>query len=264
MQSLREQVKSQLTEDQRRRVRLAINAVKSVYVMPLRAFRRSGIEQRLPALPGGRGWRTLIPPALHSSIQAGTIGYRYRDVPMLKHPMEMALYTRLIWEVRPLTILEIGSQSGGAAVWMADVLKTFGIDGRVISIDLRPPAPIYAPSNVTFLRGDANDLSPTLTPELIATLPHPWLVIEDASHQYAATLAVLRFFDPMLRSGEYIVVEDGNITEMGEDADHEGGPARSITEFLQDHGDAYEIDAVYCDQYGRNVTGNPNGYLRKK
>ena len=68
MQSLREQVKSQLTEDQRKRVRLAINAVKSVYTAPLRAFRRSGIEQRLPALPDGRGWRTQIPPALHSSI----------------------------------------------------------------------------------------------------------------------------------------------------------------------------------------------------
>jgi hypothetical protein len=49
----------------------------------------------------------------------------------------------------------------------------------------------------------------------------------------------------------------------GEDADGEGGPARSITEFLQQRGDAYEIDAAYCDQYGRNVTGNPNGYLRK-
>jgi hypothetical protein len=91
MQSLCEQVKSQLTEDQRKRVRLAINAVKSFYIAPLRAFRRSGVEQRLPALPGGRGWRTPIPPALHSSIQVGTIGYRYRDVPMLKHPMEMAL-----------------------------------------------------------------------------------------------------------------------------------------------------------------------------
>jgi cephalosporin hydroxylase len=68
----------------------------------------------------------------------------------------------------------------------------------------------------------------------------------------------------MLQSGEYIVVEDGNITEMGEDVDHDGGPARSIAEFLQERGGAYEIDARYCDQYGRNVTGNPNGYLRKK
>ena len=127
---------------------------------------------------------------------------------------------------------------------MADILKTFGIDGRVISIDLRPPTPIYAPSNVAFLRGDANDLSPTLTPELIATLPHPWLVIEDAIRCGDACGAAFFRSDAAFRRD--IVVEDGNITEMGEDADHEGGPARSITEFLQARGDAYEIDATYC------------------
>jgi cephalosporin hydroxylase len=42
----------------------------------------------------------------------------------------------------------------------------------------------------------------------------------------------------------------------------DGGPAKSIAEFLSRHGD-FEIDARYCDQYGRNVTGNPTGYLRK-
>jgi cephalosporin hydroxylase len=33
---------------------------------------------------------------------------------------------------------------------------------------------------------------------------------------------------------------------------------------LRDRGGSYEIDARYCDQYGQNVTGNLNGYLRKK
>ena len=53
----------------------------------------------------------------------------------------------------------------------------------------------------------------------------------------------------------YIVVEDGNITEMRQDADHESGPARSVTEFLQGRDDADQIDAAYCDRYGRHVTG---------
>jgi cephalosporin hydroxylase len=88
-------------------------------------------------------------------------------------------------------------------------------------------------------------------------------VIEDASHHYAATLAVLRFFDPLLRSGEYIVVEDANILQTGQDLDRDGGPARAISEFLRDRADSYEIDSRYCDQYGSNVTGNPNGYLRR-
>jgi cephalosporin hydroxylase len=145
-----------------------------------------------------------------------------------------------------------------------DTLKTFGIEGKVISIDITPPKPVYQPSNVKFLQGNQNDLSKTLTPSLTEVLPRPWLVIEDASHHYKPTLAVLRFFDPLLRSGEYIVIEDANMTEMGTDAGHDGGPARAICEFLGGHGADYLIDDRYCDLYGFNVTENPNGYLRRK
>jgi cephalosporin hydroxylase len=74
----------------------------------------------------------------------------------------------------------------------------------------------------------------------------------------------MRFFDPLLQPGEYLVIEDADILLTGQDREREGGPARAVAEFLRDRGDAYEIDARYCDQYGRNVTGNLNGYLRKK
>ncbi len=88
-------MKSRLSPDRRKQVRRAINAVKSVYEVPARAWRRSRIKNYAP-LPQGRTWRSAIPPALHWQIQDGTIGYRYRDVPMLKHPVEIALYMRLI------------------------------------------------------------------------------------------------------------------------------------------------------------------------
>jgi cephalosporin hydroxylase len=264
MSSLREHVKSRLTQEQNQRVRHTINAAKYLIKLPYRAFRRAGIKRRLLPLPNGRGWRTAIPPALHVSVIQGVISYRYRDIVMQKHPVEVALYMRLIWETKPRTIIEIGSQAGGSAVWLRDMLNQFEIDGRVISIDLRPPSPPYRPPNVSFMHGDANDLGLTLTADLLNALPRPWLVIEDASHHYAATLAVLRFFDPLLRQGEYIVVEDATVTEMGIDAHFEGGPARAIAEFLRDRRQDYEIDTRYCDHYGRNVTGNPNGYLRRR
>jgi cephalosporin hydroxylase len=101
-----------------------IQALKDAVKMPYRALRRAGIERRLAPLPYGRSWRTEIPPALHI--------YRYRDITMQKHPVEIALYLRLIWEVKPRTIIEVGSLSGGSAVWMADTLNSFGIDGKVI------------------------------------------------------------------------------------------------------------------------------------
>jgi cephalosporin hydroxylase len=260
MDTLRETVKSRLAPEHIERVRRVMRGVRSIYMAPWRVYWRSQIKD-YAALPDGRHWRTAVPSALHFSLQDGTINYRYRDIPMLKHPVEIALYMRLIWETRPGTIIEIGSQSGGAAVWMADMVNLFGIDGRVVSIDLRTPTPKYMPSNVRFLQGDANDIGATLTADLLASFPRPWLVIEDSAHTFVATLAVLEFFANRLNSGEYIVIEDSNASEMG--AADDGGPAKSIAAFLSRRDD-FEIDARYCDQYGLNVTGNPNGYLRKK
>ena len=86
-------------------------------------------------------------------------------------------------------------------------------------------------------------------------------MIEDASHHYDATLATLRFFGPKMRHDEYIVVEDGIVSDMGDDKARAGGPLRAVSRYLMETSGRFEIDSSYCDRYGHNVTGNPNGYL---
>ena len=74
---------------------------------------------------------------------------------------------------------------------------------------------------------------------------------------------MLKFFDPHMRSDGYLVVEDGNLSDMGDHEQRDGGPARAVSQFLMEAGGRYAIDESYCDLYGHNVTSNPNGYLRK-
>jgi cephalosporin hydroxylase len=93
-------------------------------------------------------------------------------------------------------------------------------------------------------------------------LPHPWLVIEDSDHSFAGLTKSLEFFHHYLHVGDYIVVEDGFISLIGEDRRQKGGPARAITHFLRQH-DEYQIDDSYCDFFGYNATANPNGYIRR-
>jgi cephalosporin hydroxylase len=259
---MRELIKSFLNNEQKRKVRTAINSMTWIYRKPLGLYRRRGLENRVPYRPGGRRWSSAIPFDLHISIQQGTIDYVYRDVPMLKHPIEMALYSSLVWKLKPRTIIEIGSKYGGSALWFADLMKTYGIDGRVVSLDIEVPTPPYRRDDIIFMYGDANKLGETVSPEFLASLPRPFLIVEDASHHYRASLATLRFFKPFMRKGEYIVVEDGNVSDMGDDGQREGGPGRAISEFLMESKDRFEIDTGYCDHFGHNVTGNPNGYLR--
>src|SRR5262249_40350717 len=138
--NIREEIKKRLTFEQRRRIIRKWVGLRATFA-PGRVRARN-----LPKLPNGRKWRTDLSTALLWSFQGGTLTYQYRNIPMLKHPVEIALYMRLIWETKPGTIIEIGTHSGGAAVWMSDLLTMFGIDGRIVSIDLEPPAPPYHPA----------------------------------------------------------------------------------------------------------------------
>ena len=54
----------------------------------------------------------------------------------------------------------------------------------------------------------------------------------------------MQFFDPLLRSGEYLVIEDADILFTGQDRERDGGPARAIAEFLRDRGDTKSTRAI--------------------
>ena len=199
-----------------------------------------------------------LPYELLMKIQQGTMAYRYRGVPLLKNPFDLALYPLLLAQQQPATLIEIGSYGGGSALWFADQRPGM----RVLSIDLEPPVDV-AHENVTFLRGDACDLGRVLTDEVMSAVARPLLVIEDSSHVAGTTAAVLTFFDRWLRPGEYIVVEDGILTAMSVAETYDGGPLRAIHEFLARTNGKYEIDRSFCDYFGRNVTWNVDGYLRR-
>ena len=205
---------------------------------------------------------SLLPKALLKTIQYGTLAYTYKGVPTLKDPFDWALYPLLLWETKPGTIVEIGSNRGGSALWMADLVRSFALSCHIHSIDITRVTDIQA-DGVTFHGGDARNLSAVLGVDFMRGLARPLLVIEDADHHATTTLAVLRFFDPWLRPGEYIVIEDGILTDMRKAKAHGGGPRRAIEEFLAERGGDYVVDTRYCDWFGRNLTWNVNGFLRR-
>jgi len=69
-----------------------------------------------PASAESRSWSSALAPADLSSIQAASLKYTYRDIPLVKNPFDFALYHLLLWRLKPGTIIEVGSFSGGSAV----------------------------------------------------------------------------------------------------------------------------------------------------
>jgi cephalosporin hydroxylase len=214
----------------------------------------------------GRPFASVLKPPVLDDIQWGALNMTYRGVPMLKDPFDLALYTLLIGRLRPRTVIEIGTAYGGSALWFADMLGAHGIAGsRVVSIDIDPRAEV-TDDRVEFVRGDAGSLDDVLDQRTMAGLARPLLAIDDGSHMFEDCLAALDFFHRHLRPDDYVVVEDGILSQYSHPKYKQfaDGPNRAVSAFLAAHPAEYEIDTSLCDWFGYNVTSNPNGWLRRR
>lgn len=221
-------------------------------------------KQVIPALnPEQRSYGSSLDKQTLHNIQNATHNYTYRGVPMIKNPFDYALYPLLIWDVKPKTIIEIGSKNGGSALWFGDLMNNFGIEGHIYSLDIVKVDDV-SHERVTFMEANGRDLGSTISKEWLESLPRPLLVIEDADHSYETSIEVLNFFHSHVRGEEYIVIEDGIISDLTNDQNCNSGPHRALKEFLAKHPGEYDIDQKYADYFGYNYTWCSNGFLRKK
>lgn len=232
----------------------------------LKGALNSAMERPVIEAPkqGLRPFGSAIPQTTLLRIQQSAHHYSYKGVQMVKDPFDLALYPLLIWNLRPGSIIEIGSKAGGSGLWLGDMLENFGFDAHVYSLDVVPVRNL-SHARVSYLEGNGRKLEETLTPDFLSRCRRPWLVIEDADHVYETTIAVLNFFHPILNQGEYIVVEDGIISDLYPHSfpDYSSGPHRALKEFLGVHSAEYVIDPEYCDFFGYNATWSSNGFLKK-
>lgn len=209
-----------------------------------------------------RSFQTAFPPPLLETYQKGVMAYTYRGVRCLKSPVDMALYMKLLWDLKPKLVLEIGSHSGGSALLLADLLSSFGLQTPVISIDLEIPKGVQD-DRIRFLQGNIEHLEDVMAEHDLASYPHPWFVTEDSAHSYSGCMTAMRVFRDHMEPGDILAIEDGILDELGLSARYDGGPNRAIEDFLSAHPDQFRVMTELCDMFGTNLTYNPNGYLCK-
>jgi cephalosporin hydroxylase len=171
---------------------------------------------------------------------------RWKGYMLFKTVYDLVIYQLILAELRPGTIIEIGSGDGGSAIWFADQARILGIETRVVSMDNRPPAIEYP--SVRFLAGDCNQIGSAFTEGQLAQMVHPWLVVEDA---HVNLLGVLEFFDNHLQSGDYFVVEDSPIKE------------NDIGKFMLTRSALYPVDTRFTDFFGQNATCSVDSIFKR-
>jgi cephalosporin hydroxylase len=191
------------------------------------------------------------------SVYQGHHKITYRGIPALKCPFDYVIYQMIIMKLQPDVIIEIGTNRGGSALYLADLMNIIN-HGVVHTIDIKYPSEIVLehPRIRAFNDGwQGYDISEIKNFSKI-------MVIDDASHIYEDTLAAIIKFAPLVSKDSYLIVEDGIISELGFSEEYHGGPLKAINEFLEIHKD-FIIDNQWCNMFGKNATFNVNGYLKK-
>lgn len=204
--------------------------------------------------PSARGWMSVMHPKIFHkrTTTAGALALTYKGLITIKTPFDLALYTRLIWELQPSTILELGSYQGGSGLWFADHMSMLSENpGEVHSFDLHTKCIHESAKHplLTFHQVDLADIA-TFDEELLTKLPHPWLVIDDAHVQIFSIFSYLNRF---LVSGDYYVIEDDPMRADKEIIDG--------LQLVEQSG--FLVDTYYTDGFGDNLTCAPNAWLRK-
>jgi cephalosporin hydroxylase len=182
--------------------------------------------------------------------QNNRAGVKWRGIRVLKDPYTLSLYMSLLWELKPRSIVEIGSFEGGSALWMADMTKAMGLRTRVISYDIRPPTVASANPRLAFRKLDVMNITGELSLMSIRKLARPLLVIEDV---HKNLYEVLNHLSRGLEIGDYLIVED-----TCADQKH-----REFERFMNEHLDALFVDTNYTDNFGYNATWNWNSFLKR-
>ena len=220
--------------------------------------------------------RTDVPLQTRINISLGKHIPTYRGFDICKCPIDYVLYRQLFEIVKPKTVIELGTLSGGMAIWIADTLDLLGVKANIYSMDIDPSnrselVNKLKPENVTFLQGDSHKIEETLTDEFMKSLPHPWVFSEDA---HANLDGVLEHFHRYMLEGDYMVVEDTGpdlVLQVDLQKADEGGGYSPVgpkqlhcfRRFLEDHEEYYAVDSFLTDMYGYNCSWHWHGFVRR-
>jgi cephalosporin hydroxylase len=192
-------------------------------------------------------------------MQQSIMGHTtYFGVPAYKNPLDAWIYQEMVVAHKPDVIVEIGNRFGGGTLYLAHLCDLIG-HGQVIGIDVRHQdiaTVVRQHPRITLLEGDAvlrfSDV------RKLCELAQRTIIIEDSSHTFENTLAVLRTYSALLDVGDHFIVED-TICHHGLEVGPNPGPYEAVATFLRE-------DARYIADRSRErflVTWNPKGFLTR-
>jgi len=136
--------------------------------------------------------------------------------PIIQLPEDMIRTQEVIYKIKPNKIIETGVAHGGSLIYYASLMKAFGIEGKVIGVDIeiRPhnKKAIAEHELSYYLHLIEGDSASTATLDKVKALVNPddrVLVILDSNHSKDHVTKELEAYNSLVTPGSYIVATDG-------------------------------------------------------
>ena len=196
----------------------------------------------------------------------------YAGVVMSKFPEDLRVYEHLLWLDAPDTVIELGTNWGGSALWFRDRLAALRAYGRiareptVITVDVAQAGPRQTmeacanASGISLVEGDLGD--PEVVEMVASLVGQRCLVVEDSAHTYETTRAALEGYARFVPAGGFMVVEDGCVDdEELRLPDWPRGVRPALDEWLASPAGADFTVRRDLELYG--TTCHPSGFLQR-
>ncbi|MCB1844117.1 MAG: hypothetical protein KDI09_14230 [Halioglobus sp.] len=190
---------------------------------------------------------------------------RFLGVVTNKSVSDLWNYQEILAELRPSLVVEFGTRFGGSALYFSVIGRAINPDLRVLSVDVSHAevAPIVRddPGVILLQQSSSDPGVADAILEMRDARPGKVFFILDSDHRKPHVLAELMLLRPVIRTGDYLVVEDGNINGNPVLPGWGEGPLEALREYVATYPDDYTHDTEREQKFG--FTFAPSGFLLK-
>jgi len=184
----------------------------------------------------------------------------------LKSPLDMWNYQEILFERRPSLIVEFGTWNGGATLFFAALLRELGGRGRILTVDIdssRLDPRLREDPLIEVLTTSSSDPAVASRIALLReAFPGPLFAIVDSDHRREHVIAELELLRRVTRTGDYVVVEDGNINGHPVLPGWGPGPYEALQDYFAVHPVDYERDDAREAKFGFSFA--TRGFLTRR
>jgi len=153
-------------------------------------------------------------------------GYQWEwcGVPIIRHPDDIVLQQEIMWNLKPVRVIETGVARGGSLVLSASLMSMIGIAPRVLGLDIQILPHAHSSlkrwtdeGSIELFEGDStSDAAISRVKTLLNNINEPCLLILDSNHSHEHVLRELNFLAPLLPMKSIVIVADTIVEEMPE------------------------------------------------